>query len=202
RGISERAIPEYDRVNAQEYYELSWEAMRNARMATTGATREAAGIFASNNIVKSGLVYNPYNVPNEQVIDPVTGKLNPQAQLLYNDSWTDALFQQSNRTDLNVNVSGGAEKSDYFLSVGYIDEQGIAKFSGYERFNARASINTQITDYLKAGININGNMSENQGNFADGTATSNPFYYSRYMGPIYPVYQRDGEGRFVTDPAT
>ncbi|MBD1398001.1 TonB-dependent receptor [Pontibacter sp. JH31] len=206
RGVSDRAIPEYERVNEQEYYELMWEAMRNAKLGgapTAGKDIAGANKFASDNIAGgNGLVYNPYNVPGNQVIDATTGRLNPNARLLYSDSWADELFQQSNRTDVNMNVSGGAEKSDYYLSVGYIKEEGVAKFSGYDRVNARASINTQVTNWLKSGINIAGNMSENQGNYATGTATSNPFYYSRYMGPIYPVWQRDGEGKFVTDPTT
>ncbi|SIT90897.1 SusC/RagA family TonB-linked outer membrane protein [Pontibacter indicus] len=200
RGISERAIKEYERVTPQQYYELSWEAMRNNRLAA-GLSPEAANKFASDNIgTSNGLVYNPFNVGRTEIIDPATGKLNPNAALLYQDSWSDVLFQQANRTDLNVNVSGAGDKSDYYLSVGYIDEEGIAKFSGYDRVNARASINTQVNDWLKTGINLTGNLSENQGNYATGTATSNPFYYSRNMGPIYPVWQRDGEGRFIQDP--
>ncbi|NDK56084.1 SusC/RagA family TonB-linked outer membrane protein [Pontibacter fetidus] len=207
KGVSERAIPEYERVNSQEYYELNWEAMRNNRLAAknpaTGVlyTPAEAAAYASANIAtKNGLVYNPFNVAGTDIIDPATGKLNPNARLLYQDNWADALFQQASRTDLNVNISGAADKSDYYLSVGYIDEEGIAKFSGYDRVNARASINMQATDWLKTGINMTGNLSENQGNFATGSATSNPFYYSRYMGPIYPIWQRDGEGKFVTDP--
>lgn len=202
RGISERAIPEYERVSSQEYYELMWEAMKNNRLAA-GLSPSAAAQYASDNIAgANGLVYNPFNVDGKSIIDPATGKLNPNASLLYNDNWSDVLFQQANRTDLNVNISGAADKSDYYLSVGYIDEEGTAKFSGYDRVNARASINTQVTNWLKTGINLAGNLSENQGNFAGGTATSNPFYYSRYMGPIYPVWLRDGEGQFITDPTT
>lgn len=203
RGINERAIPEYERVNSREYYELMWEATRNAGQYARGLSPAAAGIEASNTIAgNKGLVYNPFNVPGNQVIDPATGKINPNARLLYEDSWSDELFQTGNRTDVSVNVSGGAENSDYYLSVGYIEEEGIAKFSGYDRLNARANINTQVTDWLKAGVNLSGNISENQGNFATGTASANPFYYSRYMGPIYPVWQRDGEGNKVIDPLT
>jgi TonB-linked SusC/RagA family outer membrane protein len=200
-GISERAIDEYERVNAQQYYELSWEAMKNT-FATTLSPEDAA-ILASKEIAGAdGLVYNPYNIDGDQLIDPATGKLNPNARLLYNDNWSDVLFQQANRTDLNVNISGGAENSDYYMSVGYIDEAGIAKFSGYDRLNARLKLNTSLSDNVRTGINLTGTLSENQGNFAGGTATSNPFFYSRYMGPIYPVWQRDGEGKVLLDPAT
>lgn len=201
-GISERGIPEYERVNSREYYEVMWEAMRNANMIAGGMSEAEANQYASENIVGEGLVYNPFNVPNGEVIDPATGKINPGARLLYSDDWSDKLFQQANRKDLSVNVSGGAENSDYYLSVNYINEDGIAKFSSYDRLGLRANINTQVNNWLKTGINIAGNVSENQGNFSTGSTTSNPFYFSRYMGPIYPIWQRDGEGNFVKDPAT
>ncbi|MEJ8757903.1 TonB-dependent receptor [Pontibacter sp. H259] len=207
-GVSERGIAEYERVTPQEYYELNWEAMRNATLAVknpaTGVkyTMDEANQYATNNIVASGLVYNPFNVANNAIIDPATGKINANARLLYSDDWSKELFQQADRRDVGVNISGGAENSDYYLSVNYINEDGIAKFSSYDRLGLRANINTQVNNWLKTGININGNVSENQGNFSTGTATSNPFYFSRYMGPIYPVWVRDGEGNIVKDPAT
>ncbi|PRY10683.1 TonB-linked SusC/RagA family outer membrane protein [Pontibacter ummariensis] len=209
KGVSERGIPEYDRVNSQEYYELMWEAMRNSYAASTNpATKlpytpaEAAAAASKNIAGPNGLVYNPFNVAGDQVIDPATGKLNPSARLLYEDNWSDVLFQDATRNDLNVSISGGAENSDYYISAGYINEDGIAKFSDYDRFNSRVKLNTAVSKAVKAGMNISATLSNSNGNFADGTATANPFYFSRYMGPIYPVWQRDGEGAFVIDPAT
>ncbi|MCC6636019.1 MAG: SusC/RagA family TonB-linked outer membrane protein, partial [Chitinophagaceae bacterium] len=64
-------------------------------------------------------------------------------------------------------------------------------FSGYKRYTFRASVDVKATKYLKAGINIDGASDRRDGLFAGGTATSNPFYYSRQMGPIYPVYERN-----------
>ncbi|MFD3001151.1 SusC/RagA family TonB-linked outer membrane protein [Pontibacter toksunensis] len=209
KGVSERGIPEYERVNADQYYELMWEATRNARLAAknpaTGVkfTPEEAAISASNTIAgPNGLVYNPYNVADNEVIDPATGKLNPNARLLYQDNWSDELFQKATRTDLNMNLSGGEGASNYYISLGYINEEGIAKFSEYDRFNGRVNVNTGSGDWLKAGLNISATLSDYDGNFATGTATSNPFYFSRYMGPIYPVWERNAEGGFVVDPIT
>ncbi|WP_026236160.1 SusC/RagA family TonB-linked outer membrane protein [Pontibacter roseus] len=208
-GLSERLVPEYDRVNSQEYYELMWEAMRNNRLAAVNPatkvpyTPDEAVAYATENIGgKNGLVYNPFNVPANQVINPATGKLNPGVNLLYEDSWEDALFRTASRQDINMNVSGGADKSDYFLSLGYVNEKGIVKFSDYDRFNGRLKVNSDVTDWLKAGMNLSSTLSSTDGLFADGTATSNPFYYTRNMGPIYPVWQRDASGNFVKDPVT
>jgi hypothetical protein len=38
-----------------------------------------------------------------------------------------------------------------------------------------------------------------KGFLAEGTYTTNPFYFGRMMGPIYPVYQRDVQGNILLD---
>lgn len=196
-GISQRGIPEYDRVNSQEYYQLFWEAYRNSYVFGSGQSYAAAGQSASNVLTSgSGLVYNAYNVPGNQLVD-ATGKFNPNAQLLWNDNWSDALFQDATRTNVNLNVSGASDKTNYFISGGYLDEKGIAKFSGYKRYNFRADVNSEVSKWLKLGLAIDGAQDKRDGLFAGGTATSNPFYYSRQMGPIYPVYQRTANGAYV-----
>lgn len=203
QGFMSRGIPEYDRVNSQQYYELFWEAYRNAYVAQ-GQTPTQAGVSASNVLTgPSGLVYNAYNVPGNQVVDPTTGKLNPNAKLLWDESWSDALFRTASRTNANINVSGGSDKTDYYLSAGYLNEEGILKFSGYKRYNLNLNVNTAATSWLNTGVNLNGSMENRQDVPSGGTATTNPFYYSREMGPIYPVYQHDlTTGAVVIDPTT
>lgn len=200
-GISTRGIPEYQRVSIPEYYELFWEAYRNSYVYGSGQSFANAGAQASVDLTSDiGLVYNAYNVPGNQLVNPTTGKLNPNAQLLWNDNWSDALFQDAGRTNVNLNISGANDKSNYFISGGYLKEEGIAKFSGYERFNFRTDITSQANDWLRVGIAFDGANDTRNGLFAGGTATSNPFFYSRQMGPIYPVYQRDRtNGNFIFD---
>ena len=47
-GISARAVPEYDRVDAAQYYPLAWEALRNGRIAQ-GV--DVANAYATNNLI-------------------------------------------------------------------------------------------------------------------------------------------------------
>jgi TonB-linked SusC/RagA family outer membrane protein len=202
-GWMERGIPEYDRVNSGQYYELMWEATRNRLVNSSGQTPAVAGQNASNVLTgPNGLVYNAYNVPGNTLVDPTTGKLNPSAQLLWEDDWSKALFRTGRRQDFNVNMSGAGEKNDYFISLGYLKEEGITKFTDYERFTTRVNLNAQVRDWLKAGVNMDGALSDQRYNVAEGTATTNPFYYSRMMGPIYPIYQRDATGGYVPDILT
>ncbi len=191
QGFMSRGIPEYDRVNSQQYYELFWEAYRNSYVAQ-GDNPTLAGTKASGNLTGvNGLVYNAYSVPGNILVDPTTGKLNSSATLLWNDSWEDVLFRQAARTNANINFSGASDNSDYYLSAGYLNEGGIVKNSGYKRYNLRLNVNVAPTKWFNAGINVDGAMAERKDVPSGGTATTNPFYYTRQMGPIYPVYQRN-----------
>lgn len=203
QGFMSRGIPEYDRVGPKEYYELFWEAYRNSYVAQ-GNSFAAAGQLATNVLTgPNGLVYNAYNVPGNQLVDPVTGKLNPDAKLLWNESWEDAMYRTAPRTAVNFSVSGANNKTDYYLSAGYLNEEGIVRYSGYKRYDMRLNVNMDATSWLRTGLNLDGSL----GNYANvptgGTSTTNPFYYTRQMGPIYPVYQHDKvTGAVIIDSVT
>ena len=203
-GFMNRAIPQYDQVNQKDYYELMWEATRNRLQYTSGQTPALAGQNASATLTGPNvLVYNAYNVPGAQLVDPVTGKLNPNASLLWDDNWNTALFNtDALRQDYNVSVSGASDKTDYYFSGSYVNEEGITKFTEYDRFTTRLNINTQIKPWLKGGTSLDAAIAYQRNNVASGTATTNPFYYSTMMGPIYPVYERTATGAFVIDPTT
>ena len=137
------------------------------------------------------------------LINPATGKINPNAQLLWNDSWEDVLFRTAGRTNANVSVAGAGDRSDYYMSLGYVKEEGIMKFTDYERYNFRLNVNTNPATWFKTGINVDGSYATRNDVIGTGAFTANPFYYSRNMGPIYPVWQRNPTtGAFVLDPTS
>ncbi len=192
-----RAIPEYDRVGVGEYYELMWEGWRNALVNANGQTPAAAAAIASGN-TSSGIVnklggYNSYNVANDQLIG-TDGKLNPNAKLLYYDDWNDALARTGFRQDYNVSLSGGNENNTYFASVAYLNEEGLVKWSNFDRFSGRIGLNSQVNSWLKVDASLSGATSNQAGFLSEGTFTTNPFFYGRAMAPIYPIYQREADG--------
>ncbi len=197
-----RAIPEYDRVTVPEYYELMWEGWRNALVIANKQTPEVAATNASG-AGTSGIVaklggYNSYNVAKDKLIG-LDGKLNPEAQLLYYDDWNDALAQTGLRQDYNISLSGGNDKSNYFASLSYLDEEGMVKWSEYDRFTARVGAVSQVNDWLKFDATVSGSTSKQFGFLAEGSYTTNPFYYGRMMGPIFPIYQYDKNGNISLD---
>jgi len=201
-GTTSRAIPEYDRVNTQQYYELMWEGWKNSRVIAGNMTEDAAAALASgdtpNGIVRKLGGYNPYNIANDQLIG-LDGKMNPNAQLLYQDDWYDALSQNGLRQDYNIAVNGGVDKTTYYISLGYLNEEGHVKWSDYDRITGRVGVDSRINDWFKVDASLSGTTANTLGFLAEGTYTTNPFYYSRMMGPIYPIYQRNSDGSIASD---
>ena len=199
-GTSSRAIKEYDRVSVKDYYELMWEGWKNARVIAGGMTPAAAAALASggtsNGIVAKLGGYNSYNVTNDQLIG-TDGKLNPAAKLLYQDDWNEALARTGLRQDYNISVSGGVEGTTYYSSFGYIKEDGYVNWSGFDRFTGRLGMTSKINKWFKMDASISGNTSNSSGFLAEGNYTTNPFYFGRMMGPIYPIYQRGADGAIV-----
>ena len=211
RGVSSRAYPEYEQVNSNEFVELQWEGYRRALYNNDDidVTLEEAGEYAAqggqyvdeagnvsefDNIMQNLGGYNPYNVPNDEVIDPSSGQVNPNANLLWGNNWQDKMFRTGKRAEHNLSLSGSSENTQYYMSLGYLNEEGIVKNSGFERFNARVNVDTEIREWLSGGFKLSGSSADQSIFLAEGTYTVNPFYYTRFMGPIYPVYERNEEG--------
>lgn len=212
QGVVSRGLPEYDRLDATQYYPIMWEAYRNSLIypiAGTGisldsANRVASGLTARTHI-QGQLSYNPFNVANNAIVG-TDGKLNPAAQLLYADDldWTKELLRRGARSDYFVNFNGGGEKSDYLLSMGYVNEKGYLLNSDFKRYSARLNVNVQPATWFKTGLNISANYSESNITLDTGTVSlDNPFYFIRNIGPIYPVYAHNmTTGEYLLDTTT
>ncbi|WP_338872405.1 TonB-dependent receptor [Spirosoma sp. SC4-14] len=206
RGASTRGLPEYDRVGISQYYPLMWEIYRNsiAYRATNPVALATANADASSRLI-SLVGYNVYNVPDDQVVD-ANGQVNPNATLKFSPddlNWEKPLMRQGNRNELNVSFSGGQNKTDYFLSLSYLSDKGYLIRSDFERITGRLNINSQMKPWLKAGANLSTTLSKsNQADANSSTAFVNPFFFSRNIGPIYPVYAYDpaNPGQFLLLP--
>lgn len=198
-GVTSRALPNYEKVNAFEYYPLMWESYRNSEIAS-GVALEQANLNATANI-KEALGFNPFNVKDNAIVG-IDGNIDPDAKLLYADdlSWKKAIERTGIRQDYNMSLSGGAAKSDYYVSLGLIDDKGFAKGSDFTRVNGRVRVNAQPKSWLKVGLNVSGNTTNtNQANESSGI-NENPFFIDLVMGPIYPVHQHDPiTGAFILD---
>ena len=127
-GVSSRAIPPYETLDAGEYMEHIYAATYNDLVSTEGYLPSvAAGMTVSrlaSRFLGTDNSYNPYTLPIDQVFD-ADGKVVSGAALRYSENWLDeAQRKASFRQDYQFSANGGGSKGRYFASLGYLDEQG------------------------------------------------------------------------------
>lgn len=200
-GFNSRATKDYNYItDPSEYYELRWQRLRLGGLVD-GKTDALARQDASNNLV-SDLGYNIFNVANNQIVDPLTGLLNPNAKVNYSDDWNDHLFGNSYRQEYALNLGYANEKVSTFLSGSYLNDEGYVVNSGFDRLATRANIEFKPYEFVKLGTNVNFSATKAKDPQAGkGTGTySNLFSWSRNMAPIYPIFARDAQGNKIFNP--
>ncbi|MCC8154156.1 MAG: hypothetical protein LIP01_08030 [Tannerellaceae bacterium] len=53
-----------------------------------------------------------------------------------------------------MNIAGGGQTNSYYVSLGYLDDQGIAIASGFKRYSLRANLNSELKPWLRLTTSI------------------------------------------------
>ena len=202
-GWSSRAIKKYDLVDQKEFVQLTYEGLRNGYVYGNGmawADAEAAA-RASLSAQLGGEHYNPFkNYSWDEIIDPATGQVHPDAQSVWDENWMDAIKKDNAfRHEHQLSVNGGTDRTKYIFSLGYVNEDGILKTTNFQRYNGRANIDTQVTNWFKTNVNISLAHSKTNLNDYDNTSTSNVWYTAQFISPLFPTYLKDLDGNDVLD---
>ncbi|MFB9120314.1 SusC/RagA family TonB-linked outer membrane protein [Bergeyella porcorum] len=203
-GIAMRGIPEYDIITSpKEYYEAYHRMLKNGYI-NAGEAVDVAHTSASNELVSlnnTGLGYNVTNVAGDQIIG-ADGKFNPNASILYQESWADRLFKKGFYTNTYFSAAGGTDNTSFFYSLGYESNDTYMINSKFEKITARTKVDSKIGEKIKVGANLAySNILQNAPDgFNGSTSYSNPFQWSRSIAPIYPVYAYTASGAPVYLP--
>lgn len=194
-GTNSRAVPAYNVITSPgDYYEMMFEALRN-NLVEGGMGYYPAGVQVSNELISKHLGYNIYKgVADNELIDPLTGKLNAAAKdLKWKDSWLNDPFVNGMKQEYNVNVAGGTENTSAYMSASYLNDKGYVINSDFTRLSTRVKIDQKVNDNIKAGMNIaySKTMSNSPIASSGNTNYSNIFNFSQNAAPIYPIYKYD-----------
>lgn len=199
-GVNSRAVKDYDFItDPKEYYELRWQRLRLGQLS--GGVSDADARSTASNTLFNDLKYNIFNVPNNEIVDPSTGKINSNAKVMYHDNWNDYLFDNSVRHEHSLNLRYGNDKVSAYLSGGYLKDDGYVVNSGFDRVSARANLEFRPYDFVKLGGNVNfaGTKSRDPQSGKGSATYSNLFSWSRNMAPIYPIFARGADGSILTN---
>lgn len=200
-GVNASSIPRYSTIQSpEEYIGLSWESMYNKGVAIGNADPVS---YANNNLFSGSGIdskYNMWNADGEDLIDRETGTVRDGVTRKYDpENWEDYGFQNSNRTEANIIFKGGSKKTKYFTSFGYLNDEGYIINSGFERYNASVNLETNIKSWLTTSARMNYAITETNNNGQTRDA-GNIFWFVDNLPSIFPLFLRDAEGEFVSDP--
>ncbi|RAJ08693.1 TonB-linked SusC/RagA family outer membrane protein [Chitinophaga skermanii] len=114
-----------------------------------------------------------------------------------NTDWNSLLFQNAFTQEHSVSVSGGGDKSAYYFSGGYYDEQGATRGTGADRYNITLKTDFDLSKKVKFSANMFANQRTQQSYLSNASGNVTPTFYSRRANPYTQV--TDANGDYVYD---
>ena len=216
-GANSNALKRYNVIkDPAQYYEMHYGALNRYYM-DNGYSAEEAWQKANANLFgpagSGGVGYNVYTIPEGEVLIGLNGKLNPNATLgrtvtykgqdyyVTPDDWDEIGTRTGLRQEYNFSVSAANDRSSFYASLGYLENEGITENSDHKRLTARLRADYQAKKWMKIG----GNMSyarfdfNSLSNNGSSTSSGNIWAFTTQLAPIYPAYIRTADGNVMVD---
>ena len=133
-----------------------------------------ASQFAS---LHNEMMVNSGNPQNPAFADPLA--------LTESTDWLDAMFKSATMQNYSVSYSGGNEKSNYYVSAGVLDQNGIVINTSFRRFSFQFNGEAKLKTWLKLGNTLTiSNDIKKSGSFGVRDAMA--------ALPTQPIYNEDG----------
>ena len=119
------------------------------------------------------------------------------ADKLPNTNWFDEITRTAKFQQYDFSMNGGSTNLKYFLSLGYLDQEGIILNSNLKRYSMRVNLNSDdrkklINWGLKSAISSTGQS----GPLTSGTNYNMPHYAALLLPSVVPAYLEDGSYNF------
>ena len=132
------------------------------------------------------------------------GMESPAKETGVDTDWMDEIFRTGFQHSHTINASGGTEKSQYYFSLGFTNQEGIILSNDLRRFNVKGNLTQDLNKWVKVGLDIQANKSNMSGwSTNSSNSLSGAGYGAVAMLPNVPVmnpndptgYNIDAENR-------
>jgi TonB-linked SusC/RagA family outer membrane protein len=153
------------------------------------------------NIFRQGIINDPndFGVVDNAGADAFITDPNifafPSNYTSINTNWFDQVSQKGNQSQVNLNLSGGNDKTQVYASAGYFNQKGTSIASDFQRFNGALSVTHHASDKFTLSANINGSNTS-QHTPTNGGTFANPVLASFFLLPWYTPRMPDGSLRY------
>jgi TonB-linked SusC/RagA family outer membrane protein len=195
----------------------SMQVLKDASSAAIYGSRAANGIImittTSGSSEKSNITFNSYlgftqltkqlqslNVSQyRELMEDLGLNIVIPADAVDRTNWYDETYQTAVTQNYQLSLAGGNEKTKYYLSGGYTNEDGIIKVAFFERYNFRSNMETQIRPWLNVGANVVYSDYSSNGIISGQGANRAGVVLSVINTPTYaPVWDADNPGQYFT----
>jgi TonB-dependent starch-binding outer membrane protein SusC len=114
-------------------------------------------MFHKNSAIANALLLNPNAVSSTQrnsLNQSFLPNYNEDGSLIDTD-WYKEVYQTAFSQNHNMTITGGTDKTSYYFSAGFSDQDGFLKSNSFERRSGRFNMDHQATKWLKFTTNFN-----------------------------------------------
>lgn len=119
-----------------------------------------------------------------------------------NTNWNDYVFRTGFQHNQTLSVSGGDDKTVYYLSAGFSKQEGIVINNSFDRYSLNSSVDRKIIKWVKAGFSFNGSYQKNMGPVKGTNSLSDNMYATTRMLPNVAVYDATHPTGYNIDAAS
>lgn len=107
-----------------------------------------------------------------------------------NTDWWDEIYTKQWMQKHTISLNGKEKKTGYSMSFSYMDNPGIMKNTGYNRYMGRVNLYSDITDWLRVGTRTSGNVTDQEVSVTsyNGSSHINSMNTEKMVPCIYPYY--------------
>lgn len=107
----------------------------------------------------------------------------------YNTDWQKAVLRSAAfQTDNTLSASGSFGKSNYYTSIGYTKQEGVAIPNEMQRFSTRANVDHQAFEWMKIGTNLSFTKTDYVGLNTGASSLSGNIYNAIKQLPNTPIF--------------
>lgn len=134
--------------------------------------------------------------PDVQTQDILTPALTNTTAVTRYD-YQDYIFREATGTDNNLSVAGGTDKTKYFASASYFNNQGIVRNTDFQRYSFRLNIDQVLSNWasFNMGLNYVNSMANEK---PDGNSFFSPMNSVTIIGNFHDLQRRDANGNLVS----
>jgi len=118
-----------------------------------------------------------------------------------NTNWQDLAFQDAPISQYDLNLSGGNDRTTFYMGGQFLDQKGIIARNSLKRYSGRINLENKVNNWLSVGINLSYVKTENK-RVSNDNQFSTPLQIVA-LSPITPAIDpRTGLTSGALDPAT